>query len=193
MSSVGEVDAPRSLENTRWTRQDIDRNLARCPDSATAARMEQVILDAKEDHDSTGGVVTCVMWGVPKGLGEPCFDKLEAMLAHGMLSIPATKGFEIGSGFRGVSQRGSEHNDMFVDGPDGLSTATNNSGGVQGGITNGQPIVIRVAFKPPATIGKQQQTANFHGNSTQHSPIDCTYLKRCVHRRQACLASERTA
>jgi chorismate synthase len=103
---------------------------------------------------------------VPTGWGEPCFDKIEALLAHAMLSIPATKGFEVGSGFAGTRMRGSQHNDPFVKKENGrLGTATNNSGGIQGGITNGENIVFRVAFKPPATIGLDQPTADFDGNS----------------------------
>ncbi|KAJ2463831.1 bifunctional chorismate synthase/riboflavin reductase [NAD(P)H] aro2, partial [Coemansia sp. RSA 2322] len=115
--------------------------------------------------NSTGGIVTCVVRNVPSGLGEPCFDKLEAQLAHAMLSIPATKGFEIGSGFAGTRMRGSEHNDAFAaDSPGAaLRTLTNHSGGVQGGISNGQPIVFRVAFKPPATISQDQPTASYTG------------------------------
>jgi chorismate synthase len=107
--------------------------------------------------------VKCVIRGVPIGWGEPCFDKLEAMLAHAMLSIPSTKGFEIGSGFNGTRMTGSQHNDPFVSSESGLRTVTNNSGGIQGGISNGCPIYFSVAFKPPATIGLPQHTADYHG------------------------------
>jgi chorismate synthase len=110
-----------------------------------------------------GGVVSCVVRNVPAGLGEPVFDKLEAALARAMLSIPATKGFEIGSGFGGARMRGSSHNDPFVQKGGRLGTRTNHSGGIQGGISNGEPIHFRVAFKPPATIGQAQNTVDFDG------------------------------
>jgi len=118
---------------------------------------------ARDAGDSVGGIVTCVCRNVPAGWGEPVFDKLEALLAQAMLSLPATKGFEIGSGFAGARLRGSAHNDAFVNKGGRLGTATNRSGGVQGGITNGEPIVFRVAFKPPATIRRPQATVDFDG------------------------------
>jgi chorismate synthase len=125
--------------------------------------MQKLIASLKEANDSIGGVVSCVCRGMPAGWGEPVFDKLEARLAQAMLSIPATKGFEIGSGFAGTAMQGSAHNDPFVAKKDRLGTRTNYSGGVQGGISNGEPIYFRVAFKPPATIGLAQQTADFDG------------------------------
>ncbi|CBF81316.1 hypothetical protein AN5731.2 [Aspergillus nidulans FGSC A4] len=145
----------------------------RCPNEAAAARMTKVIEHFRDNSDSIGGTVTCVIRNVPVGLGEPCFDKLEAQLAHAMLSIPATKGFEIGSGFGGCEVPGSIHNDPFVASEvqtqlgsqnttkQRLVTKTNNSGGIQGGISNGASIYFRVAFKPPATIGQAQQTATY--------------------------------
>lgn len=132
--------------------------------------MEGVIAEFKEREDSIGGTVTCVIRGVPSGLGEPCFDKMEAVLAHAMMSIPATKAFSIGSGFGGCQVPGSIHNDAFVAipgaglGPDGrprLTTKTNNSGGIQGGISNGAHIYFDVGFKPAATIGQAQKTAGY--------------------------------
>ena len=123
--------------------------------------MESVIEEYRDKHDSIGGTVTCVIRNVPVGLGEPCFDKLEAKIAHAMLSIPATKGFEIGSGFGGCEVPGSIHNDPFVASNERLTTKTNNSGGIQGGISNGASIYFRVAFKPPATIGQAQTTATY--------------------------------
>ena len=124
----------------------------------------QRILRAKEASDSIGGTVTCVVRGVPPGLGEPVFDKLEAKLAHAMLSIPATKAFEIGSGFRGTEIPGSRHNDVFVAKPDGsMGTKTNWSGGIQGGITNGETVYFKVGFKSPATISQAQETARYDG------------------------------
>ncbi|KAL4930656.1 bifunctional chorismate synthase/riboflavin reductase [NAD(P)H] ARO2 [Aspergillus undulatus] len=145
----------------------------RCPNEDAAARMTKVIEHFRDNSDSIGGTVTCVIRNVPVGLGEPCFDKLEAQLAHAMLSIPATKGFEIGSGFGGCEVPGSIHNDPFVASEvntqlgsqnttqQRLVTKTNNSGGIQGGISNGASIYFRVAFKPPATIGQAQQTATY--------------------------------
>lgn len=126
------------------TRADVDAQLSRCPHVETSERMEEAIRKAKSQDDSLGGTITCVIRRVPHGLGEPCFDKLEASLAHAMLSIPSTKGFEIGSGFRGTEVPGSKHNDMFVEREDGtLGTATNWSGGIQGGITNGEDVYFR--------------------------------------------------
>ncbi len=146
------------------TREQVDQNPVRCPDPKAAEAMTAEILAAKEDGDSVGGVVSCVCRNLPPGWGEPVFDKLEALLAHAMLSIPAAKGFEIGSGFAGAAMRGSAHNDPFVMKETDLGTAANRSGGVQGGISNGEPVVFRVAFKPPATIGQAQSTVDFDGN-----------------------------
>jgi chorismate synthase len=164
VSGAGGVAADTALElDDSITRQVVDANAVRCPDLKAAEEMTKVIEAARNEDDSTGGVVTCVCRGIQPGWGEPCFDKLEAKLAHAMLSIPATKGFEIGSGFAGTKQRGSVHNDPFKLKNGKLGTATNNSGGVQGGISNGEHIVFRVAFKPPATIGKAQNTSDFDG------------------------------
>ncbi|MCP4571200.1 MAG: chorismate synthase [bacterium] len=148
------------------TRAQVDATPVRCPDTEAAARMTTAIEAAKADQDSVGGVVTGVCRGLPAGWGEPVFDKLEATLARAMLSIPAVKGFEIGSGFAGTELHGSAHNDAFVSRGDVLGTATNNSGGVQGGISNGEPVLFRVAFKPPATIAKAQDTVDFAGDAT---------------------------
>ncbi|KAM6498308.1 chorismate synthase [Amanita muscaria] len=146
------------------TREQVDQHPTRCPHPSTAKRMVERIVRAKNAQDSIGGTVTCVIRNVPSGLGEPVFDKFEAALAHAMLSIPATKAFEIGSGFRGTEVPGSKHNDPFVRRSDGsLGTVTNWSGGVQGGITNGEDIYFRVGFKSPATISQPQQTAQYDG------------------------------
>jgi chorismate synthase len=133
--------------------------------------MAEAIAAYRDRKDSIGGTITCVIKNIPTGLGEPAFDKLEAMLAHAMLSIPATKGFEIGSGFGGCEVPGSIHNDPFIQAPTSSSgprliTKTNNSGGIQGGITNGSPIYFRTAFKPPATIGQAQNTALYDGGES---------------------------
>ncbi|EST06032.1 Chorismate synthase [Kalmanozyma brasiliensis GHG001] len=163
-----EAEEPLSVEFRQLlssiTRAKVDENAIRCPHELAAERMRQRILLAKANNDSIGGTVTCIIRGVPSGLGEPCFDKLEAKLAHAMLSIPATKGFEIGSGFRGTEVAGSRHNDKFVRKADGrLGTVTNWSGGIQGGITNGEDIYFRVGFKSPATISQNQSTATYDG------------------------------
>lgn len=145
-------------------RSTVDSFLpVRCPNQDASDRMVKLIETFRDAKDSIGGTVTCVIRNVPIGLGEPCFDKLEAQLAHAMLSIPATKGFEIGSGFGGCEVPGSLHNDPFVTSEDGnrLVTKTNNSGGIQGGISNGESIYFRVAFKPPATIGQAQATTTY--------------------------------
>ncbi|GHJ85584.1 hypothetical protein NliqN6_1986 [Naganishia liquefaciens] len=152
------------------TREQVDAEITRCPHKETSARMEAAIRAAKAANDSMGGTITCVIRNCPMGLGEPCFDKLEAVLAHAMLSIPSTKGFEIGSGFRGAEIMGSKHNDPFVEKPtrDGkgvrLGTSTNWSGGIQGGISNGEDVYFRVGFKPPATISQEQETARYDGS-----------------------------
>ncbi|KAH7911812.1 chorismate synthase [Hygrophoropsis aurantiaca] len=146
------------------TRAEVDAQPTRCPHAETAERMTQRIIRAKDAMDSIGGTVTCVIRNVPSGLGEPVFDKFEAKLGHAMLSIPATKAFEIGSGFRGTEVPGSQHNDAFVLKANGkLGTTTNWSGGVQGGITNGEDIYFRVGFKSPATISQSQATAQYDG------------------------------
>lgn len=164
VSAVGALEAG-PVDAQGLTRELVDRTIMRCPDAAAAARMIDAVQQAREAGDSLGGVVTCVCRNVPAGLGEPVFDKLEAKLAQAMLSIPATKGFEIGSGFAGTRMRGSQHNDPFVQKGGRLGTTTNHSGGIQGGISNGETIVLRVAFKPPATISQAQQTASFDGRA----------------------------
>ncbi|CEI65469.1 Chorismate synthase [Fusarium venenatum] len=161
----------------RITRQEVDDNLpVRCPDDAAGRAMEARIAELRDNHDSTGGTVTCVIRNAPSGLGEPCFDKLQATLAHAMMSIPAVKAFELGSGFQGAEMTGSKHNDPFVPAPaldaasektgiprSKLQTKTNHSGGIQGGISNGMPIFFKVGFKPPATISQDQTTARYDG------------------------------
>jgi chorismate synthase len=137
---------------------DVDTNVVRCPDNATARKMISLIEKTRAEGDSLGGVIECVVRNAPAGLGEPVFDKLEADLAKAMLSLPATKGFEIGSGFSATRMRGSEHNDPFEMRGGKVRTATNFSGGIQGGISNGEEIYFRVAFKPTATIAREQKT-----------------------------------
>ena len=140
------------------TREEVEQNIIRCPDNKKAIAMQRLISRELSYGDSLGGIIECVIRNVPIGLGEPIFDKIDADLAKAMLSINATKGFEIGSGFSGTKMLGSEHNDPFVIEKGKVVTETNNSGGVQGGITNGMPIIFRVAFKPTSTISQKQDT-----------------------------------
>ncbi len=162
VSAVADVEAGQ-VDMDRISRRAVDQTIIRCPDASAAQRMIDAVKAAKADKDSVGGVITCVCRHVPAGLGEPVFDKLEAQLARAMLSIPATKGYEIGSGFSGSRMRGSQHNDPFIQKGDRLGTRTNYSGGIQGGISNGEPIYFRVAFKPVSTIGQDQKTVDFDG------------------------------
>ncbi|MEJ2222656.1 MAG: chorismate synthase [Desulfobacterales bacterium] len=165
VSAVAAIEAPLpDLESL--IRKDVDRSAVRCPDSTSAEKMQETIIAAQKAGDSVGGIISCVCRNVPAGLGEPVFEKLEAVLAQAMLSIPATKGIEIGSGFAGSRMRGSAHNDVFIKKGAQLGTKTNYSGGIQGGISNGEPITFRVAFKPPATISLPQKTVDFEGNDT---------------------------
>jgi chorismate synthase len=161
---VHEIEA--KLDPAGVTLEAVEANPVRCPDPAAAERMAAAIDEARGRGDSLGGEVECVARGVPAGLGEPVFDKLEAELARGLLSLPASKGFEIGSGFAGTRMTGIEHNDPFVPGEDGRPhTTSNRSGGVQGGISNGEDIVMRVAFKPTATIASAQSTVDTSGKA----------------------------
>lgn len=149
------------------TMEQVESNIVRCPDSECAEQMIERIEQVRREGDSIGGVVECIARNVPKGLGEPVFDKLEADLAKGMMSLPASKGFEIGSGFAGTLLTGAEHNDEFyTDSKGDIRTATNRSGGIQGGISNGENIILRVAFKPTATIRKEQRTVTREGEDT---------------------------
>jgi chorismate synthase len=161
---VHQVEA--KLDPAQVKLRDVEANPVRCPDPDAAREMAERIDAARRDGDSLGGEVECVARGVPVGLGEPVFDKLEAELARGAMSLPASKGFEIGSGFAGTRMTGIEHNDPFVTGEDGRPhTRTNRSGGIQGGISNGEPILLRVAFKPTATIAKAQETVDREGRA----------------------------
>jgi len=159
-------DLTGTIDPETITLEQVERNIVRCPDLAVADRMIALIENYRDQGDSLGGVVECVARQVPSGLGMPVFDKLEADLAKAMMSLPATKGFEIGSGFAGTLVSGSEHNDEFyTDDAGTIRTVTNRSGGVQGGISNGEPIIIRIAFKPTATIRKAQKTVTNTGES----------------------------
>ena len=183
-SQVGTITLDRDYK--KYDLSLVESNAVRCPDAEKAAEMIRLIEEVKAQGDTIGGVITCVVKGCPAGLGEPEFGKLHAMLGAAMLSINAVKGFEYGEGFAGVTQRGSEQNDIFQSSPNpispnrpmspigpmspisplSLSTATNHSGGIQGGISNGQDIYFRVAFKPVATLLREQQTVDIYGQET---------------------------
>jgi chorismate synthase len=160
-SQVGNLVLPGFYSD--YDLAEAERNAVRCPDPTLAAQMEQLIKEVKAEGDTIGGVVTCVIKNVPVGLGEPCFDKLHAALGQAMLSINACKGFDYGLGFADCGRRGSEMIDTFVREGNKITTLSNHSGGIQGGISNGQDIYFRVAFKPVATILKDQQTVNKKG------------------------------
>ena len=159
-------DVSAEIDPGSVTLEQIEATPIRCPDPVAAKKMIAAIEKARANGDSLGGTIACVARGVPAGLGEPVFDKLEADLAKAMLSLPASKGFEIGSGFAGARMRGSEHNDAFEMRDQKVRTTTNRSGGVQGGISNGENIFFRVAFKPTATIAREQKTVTAAGEET---------------------------
>jgi len=168
VNAIGGIKCP-DVDMANISRNQVDASLVRCPDEETSNKMLQAVETAKANGNSLGGIISCVCRNVPAGWGEPVFDKAEAKLAHAMLSIPATKGFEIGSGFSGSRMTGKDHNDLFVQKEGRLGTLTNHSGGIQGGITNGENIFFRVAFKPTATIGITQNTADFNGTQVELS------------------------
>ncbi len=163
-SQVGEI-----VLDGDYTAYDLslaETNAVRCPHAGKAAEMERLIMEVKRDGDTVGGVVTCVVKGAPVGLGEPLYGKLTSSLAHAMLSINAAKGFEFGNGFAAAAGRGSQQNDIFCNNDGGIATRSNNSGGIQGGISNGNDIYFRVAFKPVATLLKEQPTVTRDGRET---------------------------
>lgn len=162
--SVHDIEMPSGAEITS---QAVESNIVRCPDAATAERMVTRIKEVRSKGDSVGGVIECRIRNLPVGLGEPVFDRFEADLGKAMLSLPATKGFEIGSGFSGTLMKGSEHNDLFESIEGQVRTTTNQSGGVQGGITNGEEVYFRVAFKPTATILQPQKTVDLQGENAE--------------------------
>jgi chorismate synthase len=161
---VGPIKLDRDYH--RYDLSITEQNLVRCPDPEKAKEMEELIAEVKKAGDTIGGIIACVVKGCPVGLGEPEFGKLHAELGHAMLTINAVKGFQYGEGFDGLTERGSEQNDVFINDNGRISTATNHSGGIQGGISNGQDIYFRVAFKPVATILMEQNTVDVDGNPT---------------------------
>ncbi|MGF1596653.1 MAG: chorismate synthase [Acidimicrobiales bacterium] len=182
VSQVHDIDA--TVDAGAVTVDEVEHDPTRCPDPVAAVAMTEAIEQARRHGDSLGGVVTVVARRVPPGWGEPVFDKLDADLARAMVSLPAAKGFEIGSGFAGTRLTGLAHNDPFEPGPDGRPvTTSNNSGGIQGGISNGADIVCRVAFKPTATIASEQKTVTSSGEPTTlsaHGRHDPCVLPRAV-------------
>ena len=166
-SQVGDIAIDRDYHH--FDLSLAEQNAVRCPDTEKAHEMEALIKQLKAEGDTIGGVITCVIQHCPIGLGEPEFDKLHAALGHAMLSINAVKGFEYGEGFSGLGQRGSEQNDIFAPithHQPSITTATNHSGGIQGGISNGQDVYMRIAFKPVATLLREQQTVDLNGVAT---------------------------
>ena len=162
VASVHGIEA--SVDTDTVTLDEVEADPTRCPDPGAARLITEAIEQARRDGDSLGGTVACVARGVPAGWGEPVFDKLDADLAKAVMSLPATKGFEIGSGFAATTMTGTQHNDAFEPGPDGTPrTTTNNSGGIQGGISNGATVALRAAFKPTATVASAQQTVTTAG------------------------------
>ncbi|MCH6234129.1 chorismate synthase [Cognataquiflexum rubidum] len=163
VSQVGDMKLDKSYQELDLTQ--TEENIIRCPDPEMAEKMIEYIDEVRKSRDTVGGIVSCVAKGVPPGLGEPVFDRLHAELGKAMLSINAVKGFEYGSGFEGVKMRGSDHNDAYYQDGDRVRTRTNNSGGIQGGISNGEDIYFNVAFKPVATIMQDQESVNESGDS----------------------------
>ncbi|MEI6351677.1 MAG: chorismate synthase [Verrucomicrobiota bacterium] len=167
VKSIHEIEA--KVDPATVTFEEVENNIVRCPDPEAVPAMIEFIKKIRSEGDSVGGIVECVIRGVPAGLGEPVFDKLEADLAKAMMSLPATKGFEVGSGFASAKMTGSQHNDPFRMQGGQVRTTTNYSGGIQGGISNGEPIFFRIAFKPTATIMRPQQTVTVSGEETELS------------------------
>lgn len=180
-SQVGDIAVSHNYSTLDFN--EIERNPVRCPDPDKAQEMEQLITEVKAEGDTIGGIITCVVKGCPVGIGEPEFGKLQAMLGAAMLGINAAKGFEYGEGFGCVTSRGSQQNDIFTSNNNKVSTLTNHSGGIQGGISNGEDIYFRVAFKPVATILQEQPTVDKNGNRTSlcvHGRHDPCVLPRAV-------------
>lgn len=168
-----------TIQAKRFDREEIERNMVRCPDREAAEQMVERIIEARKAGDSVGGIVEVVARGVPAGLGEPVFDKLDADLAKGLMSIPAVKGVEIGAGFQAATMFGSEHNDPLVNKEGRIGTLTNHAGGIVGGISNGEDIVVRIVVKPTSSILKEQQSVDMEGNPVtlrvegRHDPCVC--------------------
>ena len=165
VTQVGPIKLEQDIQTIDWS--NVEKNIVRCPNSKVAEQMEEYIMSVRKEGDTVGGLIGCIINDCPIGLGEPVFDKLHAELAKAMMSINAVKGFEYGSGFAGTSMKGSEHNDVFIKDGDQVSTKTNYSGGIQGGISNGMDIYFKAAFKPVATIIPAQDSIDIKGNATE--------------------------
>jgi chorismate synthase len=164
VDSVGDIST--NYYDSNINRDTVDKNIIRCPDEDVASKMIEYIKVLKEQGNSTGGTIRCICRNIPLGLGEPVFDKMEALLGHAMLSIPACKAFEVGSGFNGSKMNGQQHNDPFIVKDNKIKTLTNNSGGIQGGISNGENIEFKIGFKPPATISIVQKSVTLDKKET---------------------------
>lgn len=185
------------IKANSFDENEIENNPVRCPDPVAAKDMVRLIEDLAKDGDSIGGAVTLLIQGAPTGLGDPVFDKFDAVLSHGLMSIGTIKGIEFGEGFGAISMKGSDHNDVFVESDDGISTKTNHAGGILGGITNGQEIRCRLAIKPPSSISKSQQTVTKDGVATdvsvtgRHDPCICPRVVPVVEAMAAIVVLDR--
>tara|TARA_B100000674_G_C37973798_1_gene978297 strand:- start:3735 stop:4814 length:1080 start_codon:yes stop_codon:yes gene_type:complete len=185
------------IKANTFDENEIENNPVRCPDPVAAKDMVRLIEDLAKDGDSIGGAVTLLIQGAPTGLGDPVFDKFDAVLSHGLMSIGTIKGIEFGEGFGAIAMKGSDHNDVFVESDDGISTKTNHAGGILGGITNGQEIRCRLAIKPPSSISKSQQTVTKDGVSTdvsvtgRHDPCICPRVVPVVEAMAAIVVLDR--
>lgn len=185
------------IKANTFDENEIENNPVRCPDPVAAKDMVCLIEDLAKEGDSIGGAVTLLIQGVPAGLGDPVFDKFDAVLSHGLMSIGTIKGIEFGEGFGAIDMKGSDHNDVFVESVDGISTKTNHAGGILGGITNGQEICCRLAIKPPSSISKSQQTVTKDGVATdvsvtgRHDPCICPRVVPVVEAMAAIVVLDR--
>ena len=191
------TDQVGSIKANTFNENEIENNPVRCPDPVAAKDMVRLIEDLAKDGDSIGGAVTLLIQGAPTGLGDPVFDKFDAVLSHGLMSIGTVKGIEFGEGFGAIVMKGSNHNDVFVESNDGISTKTNHAGGILGGITNGQEVRCRLAIKPPSSISKSQQTVTKDGVQTdvsvtgRHDPCICPRVVPVVEAMAAIVVLDR--
>jgi chorismate synthase len=185
------------IKANSFDEDEIENNPVRCPDSEAARSMVDLIENLSREGDSIGGAVTLLIQGLPVGLGDPVFDKFDAVLSHGLMSIGTIKGIEFGEGFGAVTMKGSDHNDVFIESGQGISTKTNHAGGILGGITNGQELRCRLAIKPPSSISKFQETVTIDGESTnvsvtgRHDPCICPRVVPVVESMAAIVVLDR--
>jgi chorismate synthase len=183
--------AENYFEENQPTRDQIESNIVRCPDKKMAGHMIALIQDTAREHETIGGIIELVITGVPAGLGNPVFDRLDSLLTGALMGIPAVKGVEIGSGFKSATMKGTEHNDLFYNDNGKIRTRSNFSGGIQAGISNGERIIAKIAFKPTATTGKEQMTVNKEGKELTlkvHGRHDPCVVPRAVPIVEACAA-----